>query len=80
MLPATFPPGHRRDQQFHSESIDSFCGAAGHFELEGHGSFLFRISPQVGAVRGNSTVVSPTVTTAYTLYGTNQYREVNRHG
>jgi hypothetical protein len=30
------------DQQFHSESIDGFCGAAGDFELEGHGSFLFR--------------------------------------
>ena len=37
------------------------------------GASYFVISPQVGAVRGNSTVVSPTVTTAYTLYGTNQY-------
>jgi hypothetical protein len=31
------------------------------------------ISPQVGALRSSSTVVSPTVTTTYTLYGTNQY-------
>ena len=37
------------------------------------GASYFVISPQVGAVRGNSTVVFPTVTTAYTLYGTNQY-------
>ena len=37
------------------------------------GASYFVISPQVGAVRGTSTVVSPTVTTAYTLYGTNQY-------
>ena len=37
------------------------------------GASYFVISPQVGAVRGNSTVVSPTVTTAYTLYGTNRY-------
>ena len=37
------------------------------------GASYFGISPQVGAVRGNSTLVSPTVTTAYTLYGTNQY-------
>jgi hypothetical protein len=37
------------------------------------GASYFVISPQVGAVRGNSTVVSPTVTTTYTLYGTNQY-------
>jgi hypothetical protein len=37
------------------------------------GASYFVISPQLGAVRGNSTVVSPTVTTTYTLYGTNQY-------
>ncbi len=37
------------------------------------GASYFVISPQVGAVRGNSTVVSPTVTTTYTLRGTNQY-------
>jgi len=37
------------------------------------GASYFVISPQVGAVRGNSTVVSPTVTTTYTLHGANQY-------
>jgi len=37
------------------------------------GASYFVISPQVGAVRGNSTVVSPTVTTTYTLHGTIQY-------
>jgi hypothetical protein len=37
------------------------------------GVSYFVISPQVGALRSNSTVVSPTVTTTYTLYGTNQY-------
>jgi len=37
------------------------------------GVSYFVISPQVGALRGNSTVVSPTVTTTYTLYGTNQF-------
>lgn len=31
------------------------------------------ISPQVGATRGNNVIVSPTVTTTYTLYSTNQY-------
>src|SRR5258708_33879172 len=31
------------------------------------------VSPQVGAIRGNSVIVSPTATTTYTLYGTNQY-------
>ncbi len=33
----------------------------------------FVVSPQVGAVRGNSVIVNPTVTTTYTLYGTNTY-------
>jgi hypothetical protein len=31
------------------------------------------ISPQVGVTRGTSVIVSPTVTTTYTLYSTNQY-------
>ncbi len=31
------------------------------------------VSPQIGAVRGNSVTVSPGQTTTYTLYATNQY-------
>jgi len=31
------------------------------------------VSTAVGAIRGNSTIVYPTVTTTYTLYATNQY-------
>jgi hypothetical protein len=31
------------------------------------------VAPSVGAIRGNSVVVNPTVTTTYTLYATNQY-------
>jgi hypothetical protein len=37
------------------------------------GASYFVISPQVGAVRGNTFTVYPTVTTTYTLYATNQY-------
>jgi len=37
------------------------------------GASYFVISPQVGAVRGNTFTVNPTVTTTYTLYATNQY-------
>lgn len=33
----------------------------------------FVISPEVGAVRGNTVTVHPTQTTTYTLYATNQY-------
>jgi hypothetical protein len=33
----------------------------------------FIISPEIGAVRGSSATVTPTKTTTYTLYATNQY-------
>jgi len=38
------------------------------------GASYFVISPQVGAVRGNTVVVYPPKTTTYTLYATNQYK------
>ncbi len=31
------------------------------------------VAPSVGAIRGNTVVVNPTVTTTYTLYATNQF-------
>jgi len=31
------------------------------------------VSPEIGAVRGNTAVVHPTQTTTYTLYSTNQF-------
>ena len=37
------------------------------------GASYYVVSPQVGAVRGNSATVAPTQTTTYTLYATNQY-------
>jgi hypothetical protein len=37
------------------------------------GASYFVVSPQVGAVRGTSVAVTPTATTTYTLYGTNEY-------
>jgi hypothetical protein len=37
------------------------------------GASYFVVSPQVGAVRGSSVVVTPTTTTTYTLYGTNAF-------
>jgi len=37
------------------------------------GSSYYVISPQIGAVRGNSATVTPSQTTTYTLYSTNQY-------
>jgi hypothetical protein len=37
------------------------------------GASYFVVTPQVGAVRGNSVVATPSVSTTYTLYGTNAY-------
>jgi hypothetical protein len=37
------------------------------------GASYFVVSPQVGAIRGTSVVVTPKATTTYTLYGTNEY-------
>jgi hypothetical protein len=37
------------------------------------GASYFVVSPQVGAVRGASVIVTPTATTIYTLVGTNAY-------
>jgi len=37
------------------------------------GASYFDVAPQVGAIRGNTVTVYPTVTTTYTLDATNQY-------
>ena len=37
------------------------------------GASYFVVSPQVGAIRGTSVVVTPKTTTTYTLYSTNEY-------
>jgi hypothetical protein len=37
------------------------------------GASYYIVSPQIGAVRGTSAVVTPTATTTYTLYATNQF-------
>jgi hypothetical protein len=36
-------------------------------------ALYYIVSPQIGAIRGTSVVVTPTITTTYTLYATNQY-------
>ena len=62
-------------------SIDSFtasatsvsAGTAVTLNWSVNGAAYLIVSPQVGAVRGTSVSVSPTQTTTYTLYATNQY-------
>jgi hypothetical protein len=38
-----------------------------------NGASYFVVTPQVGAIRGSTVTVYPTVTTTYTLYSANQY-------
>jgi len=42
------------------------------------GASYFIVSPQVGAIRGNTVTVYPEVTTTYTLYATNEYHRSTR--
>jgi hypothetical protein len=37
------------------------------------GAAYFDVTPQVGAIRGNSAVVTPSQTTTYTLNATNEF-------
>jgi hypothetical protein len=48
-------------------------GASSLLSWSGSGASYYIVSPQIGAVRGNSVTVTPTTTTTYTLYSTNQF-------
>jgi hypothetical protein len=48
-------------------------GASSLLSWSGSGASYYIVSPQIGAVRGTSVMVTPTATTTYTLYSTNQY-------
>jgi hypothetical protein len=48
-------------------------GTAVTLTWQASGASYFVVSPQIGAVRGNSVTVTPSQTTTYTLYATNQY-------
>jgi hypothetical protein len=39
----------------------------------GSGASYNVVSPQIGVISGSSVTVTPTATTTYTLYSTNQY-------
>jgi hypothetical protein len=48
-------------------------GAQVTLSWQASGASYLVVSPQIGAVRGNTATVKPTQTTTYTLYATNQY-------
>jgi hypothetical protein len=62
-------------------AVVSFTSSVAHVQANGSvtlswsatGATYNIISPGAGAVRGTSVVVTPSVTTTYTLYATNQY-------
>jgi hypothetical protein len=72
--PGTVPQGA-------APAISSFTASASHANAGAQVTLTWQvsgasydvISPQVGAVRGTSVIVTPSSTTTYTLYATNQY-------
>jgi hypothetical protein len=58
---------------FTASSLTIAAGASTTLSWTGTDASYYIVSPEIGAVRGNSTTVHPTTTTTYTLYATNQY-------
>jgi hypothetical protein len=53
-------------------------GASSLLSWSGSGASYYVVSPQIGAIRGTSVMVTPTATTTYTLYSTNQYGQTKK--
>jgi hypothetical protein len=58
---------------FTASSTTVSAGSQITLNWQASGASYYVVSPQVGAVRGTATTVTPTQTTTYTLYATNQY-------
>ncbi len=58
---------------FTASSMTVSSGTSVTLSWQATGAGYYIISPQIGAVRGNSVNVTPAQTTTYTLYATNQY-------
>ena len=58
---------------FTASSSTVSAGTQVSLSWQASGASYYVVSPQVGAVRGNTVTVSPAQTTVYTLYATNQY-------
>ena len=69
-LPVGPPP---TIENFTATNSTIAAGASTTLSWAGANASYFIISPEVGAVRGNSIVVHPTTTTTYTIYATNQF-------
>jgi len=58
---------------FTGSSTSVSSGSSVALSWQAAGAAYYVISPQIGAVRGSRVSVTPTQTTTYTLYATNQY-------
>jgi hypothetical protein len=60
-----------------STSTPVSAGTAVTLSWNASGTSYYIVSPQIGAIRGTSAVVTPSQTTTYTLYATNQFGRVS---
>jgi len=58
---------------FTASATSITAGSSTTLSWSGTGASYYIVSPQIGAVSGTSVTVTPTATTTYTLYSTNQY-------
>jgi len=58
---------------FTADNLTVSAGTAVTLSWAADNASYYVVSPEVGAVRGNSATVHPTTTTTYTLYATNQF-------
>jgi hypothetical protein len=58
---------------FAADQLTVGAGTSVTLSWDALGASYFVVSPQVGAVRGSSVVVTPAQTTTYTLYATNEF-------
>ncbi len=71
---STIPTGSAPTiSSFTASSTSITAGSSTTLSWSGTGASYYVISPQIGAVSGTSVTVTPTATTTYTLYSTNQY-------
>jgi hypothetical protein len=71
---SNLPSGSKPSVTSFSASLQSVAsGTAVTLSWNVSGASYFVVSPDVGAVRGNSVVVNPTQSTMYTLYATNAF-------
>ncbi len=61
------------DRQLHGKSLDRLRRLPVPLSWSATGASYLIVTPEIGAVRGNSATVAPSQTTTYTLAATNQF-------